>query len=277
MTNLFRNSSPGALTLQQSIEWSKKRMAEHRRQLRQAQELAAQGRGEDTEIAHVARGEYIIPEALQTPEVLAALHRAAADCGVPLERLNVGHAMNSINPNTGAPEFGFGDWFSGLFGKGSPEGAAGPPTRSTAIILPNTGINDAGKSISETDVGFDPSGPGEWGMALRHPWDAIKAKQAADQAGAEERQNHLINSHNDENDAWRHARWNQLMTQRIGAERAKQFSDAHERSNPNPMSETLMDLYNNQIGRSLAKDSSPQLAIQNAVTYGFLRKSPFAR
>jgi hypothetical protein len=109
MTNLFRNSSPNALTLKQSIELEKKRRAERHRQMRQARELAAQGRGEDTEIAHVARGEYVIPEALQTPELLTALRRAAAAKGIPMEMLSIGNAINSINPATGAPEFGIGD------------------------------------------------------------------------------------------------------------------------------------------------------------------------
>jgi hypothetical protein len=41
---------------------------------------------------------------------MAALARAAAAYGVPLERLSVGSAGNSINPGTGVPEF----WFEGL-------------------------------------------------------------------------------------------------------------------------------------------------------------------
>jgi muramidase (phage lysozyme) len=70
------------------------------------QNLAAQGRGEDTEIAHVARGEYVIPRSMQTPELLAVLRRAAAEANIPFETLWVGSRRNSINPNTGAPEFG---------------------------------------------------------------------------------------------------------------------------------------------------------------------------
>ncbi len=103
MTNLFRNSSPGALTREQAVTLEKKRLAERRRQ---ARELAARGRGEDTEIAHVALGELVVPQALQTPELLAALRLAAADQGIPVEMLRIGSAKNQINPNTGAPEFG---------------------------------------------------------------------------------------------------------------------------------------------------------------------------
>jgi len=50
-------------------------------------------------------GEVIIPEALQTPELLNVLRRAAKAQGIPLERFRVGSRSNSINPNTGAAEF----------------------------------------------------------------------------------------------------------------------------------------------------------------------------
>ncbi len=121
MTTLFRNSSPGALTLQQSIALEKKRLAERRRQAQEARELAAQGRGNDTEIAHLARGELVLPRALQNPEVLTALARAAAAQGIPLGALTVGNAKNNINPQTGMAEFnalgdmGVGDWMKNLF------------------------------------------------------------------------------------------------------------------------------------------------------------------
>ncbi len=102
MSKLFRNDSPGAKTLEQARAEEIKR---HRDLRRQASELAAQGRGEDTEIAHVALGEIVVPEALQTPELLNAVRRAAKERGIPFERLRVGSQKNSINPNTGLPEF----------------------------------------------------------------------------------------------------------------------------------------------------------------------------
>ena len=138
-SGLFRNDSPGALTLDQAVELEMKRRDERRRQAalqkEQAAKQAAQpnddftippggilggfnprrnreylarfGRGHDTEIAHVARGELVIPAELQTPEVLAFLTHVAAARNVPLGRLRVGSARNSINPHTGAPEFSY--------------------------------------------------------------------------------------------------------------------------------------------------------------------------
>jgi len=106
MRELFRNNSPGALTRAQAVEIAKQQaQAERAERRRMAENLARQGRGEDTEIAHVARGELVIPEVLQVPEVLKALRRATSDAGVSLDRLRVGGAHNSINPSTGMPEF----------------------------------------------------------------------------------------------------------------------------------------------------------------------------
>lgn len=71
----------------------------------QARAMALQGRGGDTEVAHVSVGEIVLPSALQTRAVIEALSRAAGDAGIPLNRLRVGSGRNSINPQTGQPEF----------------------------------------------------------------------------------------------------------------------------------------------------------------------------
>lgn len=47
----------------------------------------------------------MIPEALQSPEVMDAVRRAAEERRIPVARLRVGSTRNSINPNTGMPEF----------------------------------------------------------------------------------------------------------------------------------------------------------------------------
>lgn len=143
MTSLFRNSSPGALTREQAVGLLKKKFAERQRQAQQARELAAQGRGEDTEIAHVARGELVVPWALQNPEVIAVLQRTAAAHGIPFEMLSVGSAMNRINPNTGAPEF----WFEGMRDR-------------ISNFFENDDVND-GQAITE-------------GIAARGAYDDIK-------------------------------------------------------------------------------------------------------
>ncbi|MDX2143014.1 MAG: hypothetical protein SFV19_06645 [Rhodospirillaceae bacterium] len=71
----------------------------------QAKLLALQGRGGDTEIAHVTPGEVVIPRNLQTPAVMRTLAAAAARAGIDPRRYTVGHRANSVNPRTGKPEF----------------------------------------------------------------------------------------------------------------------------------------------------------------------------
>ena len=68
-------------------------------------------------------------------------------------------------------------------------------------------------------------------------------------------------------DAARHAYWSCLMTQNLGADFAKGLADAHEEVNdgqPNPCVSKLMDLYNNQVGRTLG--SLAQLCEDSVIT-----------
>ncbi len=67
-----------------------------------AERLSALGRGGDSEIAHVTPGEIVLPQALQTPEVMAALQAAAAHAGADLGRFQVGNPASRVNPATGA-------------------------------------------------------------------------------------------------------------------------------------------------------------------------------
>ena len=62
-------------------------------------------------------------------------------------------------------------------------------------------------------------------------------------------------------DAFRHTYWNALMTQRFGEQWTKDFATAHERLPANPATAEAMDLYNNELGRSIAvanPDASPE-------------------
>ncbi|WP_405180612.1 hypothetical protein OG225_05060 [Nocardia sp. NBC_01377] len=53
-------------------------------------------------------------------------------------------------------------------------------------------------------------------------------------------------------DAFRHAYWNALMTQRFGEEWTTEFATAHEKSGGNVPQREAMDLYNNERGRQIA-------------------------
>lgn len=163
---LFRNDSPGALTMEQGIaratqilekearrlEGVKKARAQaaarDRKAARMAEQVAAEGRGNDTEVAHVTPGEMVIPRAFQTAEVLAALAKVAAAHGVPLDRFRVGSAHNSINPTTGAPEFIFDDTW---------HGAVQLPSITNALAnAGNTMLSGAdGRGVSSWMADFD--------------------------------------------------------------------------------------------------------------------------
>lgn len=78
----------------------------------------------------------------------------------------------------------------------------------------------------------------------------------------------------DHNDAFRHAYWNARLTQEFGEDWTKRFTTAHESLPGNPAAREAMDLYNNEVGRSVAvanPDVSPEeLAdkVQEAVRQG---------
>ena len=80
--------------------------------------------------------------------------------------------------------------------------------------------------------------------------------------------------HDNHNDAFRHAYANALLTERFGPEFAAAYATAHERIPDNPSAVEAMDLYNNEVGRTIAAanpDAGPeQLAdmVQQAVENG---------
>jgi len=95
-----------------------------------------------------------------------------------------------------------------------------------------------------------------------------EAFEVADQRFATPDQN------DDHNDAFRHAYWNARLTQEFGEDWTKRFTYAHESIPGNQAAREAMDLYNNEVGRSIAvanPDASPkELAdkIQEAVRQG---------
>jgi len=67
-----------------------------------------QGRGGDTVMAHLSLGELVIPRAfLDDPQVMEAMKALFDEAGANINQYIVGDPANSINPETGYPEFGF--------------------------------------------------------------------------------------------------------------------------------------------------------------------------
>ncbi len=153
--------------------------------------------------------------------------------------------------------------------------------------LPRPGLGAA--VVPETlyrSLEFDPSGPGETRTFLATPIDGGVAKQAA-RLAKKETNDRLENlslpvgpGAVNRPDAFRHALWIYKITKHAGADAAKRFGDAHERSVVNKPGERLMDLYNNDIGRRLAQDPrnlerSDEDVIMGALRKGWLRVTPF--
>jgi hypothetical protein len=225
----------------------------------QADVLALQGRGGDSRVAHLTPGEVVVPRSLQTPQFLQWLRMVAQAQGIDPARLVVGSNRNSVNPNTGQEEF-FDDNGEEIEGITVPSNSNGPNVPAP----------------SNESLHFDPNGPGWWKTVAEHPIAAIPATAI----GAWTRfvdnkpENYSGNLHNDSADAYRHARASQRLTEWVGPDTAKQFTDAYERSHPDPNGERLMDLYNNQVGRGLGGGKD---AVEDALKRGILRTSPFKR
>lgn len=64
--------------------------------------------------------------------------------------------------------------------------------------------------------------------------------------------NFVVGGEDGHNDAFRHTYWNALMTRHFGEDFAAAFGTAHEGVPGNPADKEAMDLYNNELGRSIA-------------------------
>ena len=74
---------------------------------REAQTLAAQGRGMDTMVAHVAPGEVVLPPEVLDDDVFTdMLDSKLASLGYDPEERIVGAGLGPVNPQTGLPEYG---------------------------------------------------------------------------------------------------------------------------------------------------------------------------
>jgi hypothetical protein len=70
-----------------------------------AAEMARLGRYGDQVIAHLTPGEIQVPPELQSPKVLATLHKEFEKVGVSPQQFMAGSPQSSINPASGAPEY----------------------------------------------------------------------------------------------------------------------------------------------------------------------------
>ena len=101
-------------------------------------QAADMGRGGDTTVGHLTPGEVVVPVDLQTPQLMAALMEAL---GPDFGRYQVGGDDDSINPQTGMPEFGYDDG-----GYGSESNPGGGVSGADTGGFGSAGGNDYGPS-----------------------------------------------------------------------------------------------------------------------------------
>src|SRR6202043_3090235 len=88
----------------------------------------------------------------------------------------------------------------------------------------------------------------EKNLISKHPVDALNAFRLKGDALDSTQRIFGKNGWNDESDAFRHFLWSGLMANSLGAERARQFLEAHEQAPDQPPEEFKMDTFNNEQG-----------------------------
>ena len=132
-----------------------------------------------------------------------------------------------------------------------------------------------GRFISEDPIGF---GGGDvnlyayvgnnpllfidpWGLAVGDWWDLPANFGRAREIAREELQKRSV-QHNDIGDAMRHAEWNRRMVEEINTFTAWVAGTGHEidnllRGGIGTWNESMMDLYNNTVGRAAGREKRP--------------------
>ena len=141
------------------------------------QGLASLGRGGDDQIGHLTTGEKVLPlPVAQDPSVQRVINDAFAKHDLDPNQYTVGHAANSINPNTQFAEFGFFKKLGKAFRKvaqvvgtvvgfvyGGPMGAAIGSTVGGGV---RRGKFDLGKAVGDFAGGYTLGNVGV-GMGLQ--------------------------------------------------------------------------------------------------------------
>ena len=109
-------------------------------------EMASQGRGEDSMVAHVTPGDYVIPKniLIQHPEFLVKLKKVMEDEGEDYRTHMIGSGFENMNPGTGAPEFGFGKSFKNIA-----RSAGSLVGQRVGKVLPSSGDRFVGNMVGK--------------------------------------------------------------------------------------------------------------------------------
>jgi hypothetical protein len=115
------------------------------KELDDVKEVAEAGRGTDNVLAHMSLGEVVIPRVfLDDPQVMELLQQIFQAGGADMNQYTVGHEANSINPETGYPEFGFGKIFKKIASIALPAAASFIPGIGPVVAA---GLGAAGGAL----------------------------------------------------------------------------------------------------------------------------------
>jgi RHS repeat-associated protein len=157
-----------------------------------------------------------------------------------------------------------------------------PPEQDLARPDPDKPLSEDEADQIEEKLGFDPNGLGQSMTGATSWWwrsyIAARVWSEAKRVSEAEYKGHSRGL-NDEEDAFRHAYASFELARRTSDAFAKAAGDSHERSYANPHSERLMDLFNNHVGRKLARDPanesrSADEVIRQALRDGLLMTRP---
>lgn len=111
-------------------------------------DMAAVGRKGDSMMAHVTPGDYVIPKDIlvKHPDFLVKLKKVMQDENEDYRTHMIGSGFENVNPQTGAPEFGFGKAFKKIArtAGGAVGGAVGNLTGNDSLGRAAGGITGAG-------------------------------------------------------------------------------------------------------------------------------------
>lgn len=142
-------------------------------------EAAADGRGNDSMMAHVAKGEIVIPvELARHPEMRKVIAQGFEALGTSIDHYTVGHEKNSKNPETGEAEFLSLGSFAGTIVGGGVGFLVGGPSGAVTGAKIGAGVDVTRASISNAQQARE--------QAAQAQATAIEeARKAREQAAAE--------------------------------------------------------------------------------------------
>lgn len=144
----------------------------------QARSLARRGRGGDTEVGHLTRGEVVVPaDVLGQPGVKDRLLFGFSRARMPMGRYTVGGRDDSRNPRTGMREYRGGG------AEGTGEGGGGQGGEGPGAEDPSEGFSGPGGAADAPSRG-GPSGGGRAGPEGRAALAAAQSRVGAEMAEA---------------------------------------------------------------------------------------------